>query len=187
LATVNTKKYICPHHLKNMKQALLLITLFTSLKTMPQPTPSPTPTFPKSVGYFSVVHPLVTVDKNETVYNFSNGAYTVGFPFGINILTSNTTGFSLEVVPFIKSANGTSKTSNVLFHPGFMFRRPHGFTILTRAAFETAGRYGVTLVFNKIIAKTKTNNIFIATPIPFRFGNDKAASVAINVQIGITF
>ena len=92
------------------------------------------------------MHQLVTVDKDETVYNFSNVAYTVGFPFGINILTSN-----------------------VLFHPEFMFRRPHGFAILTRATFETVGRYGATLVFNKVISKTKTNNIFIATPNTFRF------------------
>ena len=170
-----------------MKQALLFIVIIICLKTIAQQTTTPTPTYPKPVGYFSVVHPLVTVDKDETVYNFSNGAYTVGFPFGINILTSNTTGFSLEIVPFICSANGISKTNNVLFHPGFMFRRPHGFTILTRAAFETGGRYGATLVFNKIIIRTKTNNIFIATPIPLRFGNDRPASIGINIQLGITF
>lgn len=165
-----------------MKKSLLIISFLISFTAFSQQ-----PTYPKPVGYFSVVHPLVTVDKDATVYNFSNGAYTVGFPFGVNILTSNTTGFSLEVVPFIRSADGISKTSNVLFHPGFMFRRPHGFIILTRAAFETGGRYGATLVFNKVIIKTKTNNIFIATPIPFRFGNDKPASIGINLQLGITF
>ncbi|MDI9366667.1 MAG: hypothetical protein QM541_17045 [Flavobacterium sp.] len=162
---------------------LLVTTSFAQQTT----TTTAAVTYPKSYGYFSVVHPLVTVDKDETLYNFSNGAYTIGFPFGVNILTSNTSGFSFEIVPFVKSAGGTSKTSNVLFHPGYMFRKKHGFTILTRAAFETSGRYGATLVFNKIIAKTKTNNIFIATPIPFRFGNDKPASVGFNVQIGITF
>lgn len=148
---------------------------------------SATVTYPKVQGFFCVVEPLVTIDKNETVYNFSNGAYTIGFPFGINILTSNTSGFSLEIVPFIKSANGTSKTSNVLFHPGYMFRKKHGFTIVTRAAFETSGRYGATVTFSKVVAKTKTNNIFIATPIPFRFGNEKPASVGFNVLLGITF
>lgn len=163
---------------------LLATTLFAQQTNTTNTT---TVTYPKSVGYFSVVHPLVTVDKDATVYNFSNGAYIVGFPFGINILTSNTTGFSFEIVPFIKSLDGSSKTSNVLFHPGYMFRKKHGFTILTRAAFETSGRYGATLVFNKIIARTKMNNIFIATPIPFRFGNDKPASIALNFQVGITF
>jgi hypothetical protein len=173
-----------------MKQWLTSIGILLSVISFAQQTTTTTiatQTFPKPVGYFSVVHPLFTIDKDETVYNFSNGAYTVGFPFGVNVLTSNTTGFSFEVVPFIRSASGTSKTSNVLFHPGLMFRKKHGFTILTRAAFETAGRYGATLVFNKVIAKTKTNNIFIATPIPIRFGNDKPASIGFNFQLGITF
>jgi len=108
-------------------------------------------------------------------------------PFGINVLTSNTSGFSFEIIPFIKAADGTSKTSNVLFHPGYIIRKKKGFNIITRAAFETSGRYGGTLVFNKIIAKSKTNTYFIATPIPFRFGNDKPASVGFNFQFGFTF
>lgn len=170
-----------------MKHWLIFIGILLVTTTSFAQQTTTTVTYPKPYGYFSVVHPLVTVDKDATVYNFSNGAYTVGFPFGVNILTSNTTGFSFEIVPFIKSLDGTSKTSNVLFHPGYMFRKKHGFTILTRAAFETGGRYGATLVFNKIIARTKMNNIFIATPIPFRFGNDKPASVAFNFQLGITF
>jgi hypothetical protein len=88
-----------------MKQCLTIISLLLSISVFAQQTTTTTTatvTYPKTYGYFSVVHPLVTIDKDETIYNFSNGAYTVGFPFGINILTSNTTGFSLEVVPFIK-------------------------------------------------------------------------------------
>lgn len=68
-----------------------------------------------------MVHPLVTIDKNETVYNFSNGAYTIGFPFGINVLTGNTTCYSLEVVPFIRSANGISKIAMYYFTLGLCF------------------------------------------------------------------
>lgn len=171
-----------------MKQGFTLYSILISFYSFAQrATSSSTTTYPKPTGYFSVVHPIVTFDKDNTVYNFSNNGYTVGFPFGVNVLTSNTTGFSFEVTPFIHAENGTSRTSNVLFHPGLMFRRPHGFTILTRAAFETAGRYGATLVFNKVIVKTKTNNIFIATPIPLRFGNDKPVSVGFALQFGITF
>lgn len=173
-----------------MKKYLSIISLLLTVGAFAQQATSTTtapPTYPKTVGYFSIVHPLVTVDKDETVYNFSNGAYTVGFPFGINVLTSNTAGFSLEIVPLIRSANGTSKTSNVLFHPGYIIRRPHGFNIITRAAFETAGRYGASLVFNKVVAKTKTNNFFVSTPILFRVGNDRPASLALAIQLGISF
>ncbi len=171
-----------------MKKCLTIISILLTTYAFAQQTTTTTiATYPKTVGYFSVVHPLVTVDKDETVYNFSNGAYTVGFPFGINVLTSNTAGFSLEIVPLIRSTNGLSRTSNVLFHPGYIIRRPHGFNIITRAAFETAGRYGASLVFNKVVAKTKTNNFFVSTPILFRVGNDRPASLALALQLGISF
>jgi len=39
-----------------------------------------------------------------------------------------------------------------------MFRFDHGFTIITRLAFETSGRYGFTPVFNQIYARTKAVN-----------------------------
>ncbi len=143
-------------------------------------------TYPRTVNYISVVHPIATVYENETVYNFTND-YTVGFPIGINILKSDRFGFSFEITPFIKSENGVSKMNNVLFHPGIMFRRKNGFTINTRMAFETAGRYGFTAVFSKVIAKTPTYNYFIALPVPFRFGNERPTSIGAGLQVGITF
>jgi len=142
--------------------------------------------YPRPVGYISVVHPMVSFDADGSHYNF-DGSYTVGFPVGVNVLKSDKIGYSFEVVPFINSANGTSKTNNVLIHPGVMFRYPKGFTFLTRLAFETAGRYGFTLVFNKVVYKTKMNNYFIAMPLPVRFGNDKPVSAGIALQLGVTF
>lgn len=143
-------------------------------------------TYPRAVGYISVVNPVVTIDEKSAVYNFTDG-YTVGFPCGINVLKSDKIGFSFEVTPFIKFNDSSSKVSNVLFHPGIMFRYPKGFTLLTRFAFETSGRYGGTLVFNKIIYRTKMNNYFVAMPIPFRFGNNKPASLGVALQFGISF
>jgi len=147
---------------------------------------TPATSYPRTTGYISFVHPLITVDKDETTYNFS-GSYTIGFPCGINILKSDKTGFSFELTPFIKASGGTSKMTNFLFHPGVMFRYPHGFTFIARMAFETAGRYGVTAVFNKVIIKTKMTNYFIAVPLPVRFGNDKPASIGAGLQLGVTF
>jgi hypothetical protein len=141
--------------------------------------------YPKTVIFFSMVHPLFTVNKDETVRNF-NGSYTIGFPVGINVLKSEKFGYSFEFTPFIKSEKGISKMNNLLFHPGVVFRFPKAFAINTRMAFETSGRYGGTLVFSKVVAKNKFNNYFIAMPVPFRFGNEKPASVGIGLQIGIT-
>ncbi len=143
-------------------------------------------TYPKTVGYLSFIVPIVTV-SNTTAYNFSHATGSIGFPVGINVLYSDRFGFSYEFTPTIKSAGGTSKMSNLLFDPGTMFRFDHGFTIITRLAFETSGRYGFTPVFNKVYARTKDVNYFIALSLPARFGNAANASVGLNVQFGFTF
>src|ERR1700712_1837309 len=73
----------------------------------------PTPIPIRVAGYVAIVHPIVTISKNAPVYNFGK-SYTVGFPFGINLWKGNKTGFSVEIVPFIKSDKVSSKTSNIL-------------------------------------------------------------------------
>ncbi len=142
--------------------------------------------YPKTVGYASFVHPIVTFNKNGSTFNFSN-SYIVGFPMGINILKSDKIGFSFELTPFIKAQDGTSKVNNLLFHPGIMFRYKHGFTIITRMAFETSGRYGLTAVFNKVVIREKHVNYFIAASVPCRTGNNLPSSVGIALQMGVSF
>ena len=165
---------------------ILAFAIIAQMKQASAQATAGTTTYPRVAGYMSVVHPIVTFNKYEAAYNFSHG-YTVGFPCGVNVLTSDRTGFSFELTPFIRSTNGVSKSSNFLFHPGVMFRYPKGFTLITRMAFETEGRYGATLVFNKIVVRSKTHNYFVAVPVPLRFGNDKPASIGVAFQFGITF
>ena len=138
------------------------------------------------MGYASFIHPIVTFDKNGSTFNFSN-SYTVGFPIGINILKSDKIGFSFEITPFIKAQHDSSKVSSILFHPGVMFRFKHGFTIIGRLAFETAGRYGFTPVFNKVLIRAKNVNYFVAMGIPVRMGNEKPISVGVALQLGVSF
>jgi hypothetical protein len=102
-------------------------------------------------------------------------------------LYSDKFGFSYEFTPTIKSTSTSSKMSNLLFDPGTMFRFDHGFTIITRLAFETSGRYGFTPVFNQVYARTKYVNYFIAGSLPARFGNGEVPSLGFNVQFGFTF
>jgi hypothetical protein len=142
--------------------------------------------YPKIIGYLSVVHPIITFDKNGNTLNFDN-SYTVGFPTGINILKNEKFGYSLEIVPFINNSNGNDKVNNVLFHPGLLFRYPKNWTLFTRMAFETSGRYGVTPSISKVVYKTKSNNFFVSMPVPLRFGNQKPASIGIALQMGLTF
>lgn len=150
------------------------------------PQVSPEQTYPRVTAYASFIHPIVTFDKNGSSFNFSD-SYTVGFPVGINILKSDRIGFSFEMVPFLKVADGVDKASNLLFHPGVLFRRKYGFTLITRLAFETSGRYGMTQVFNKVFLRKKEVSYFVATPVPVRFGNTKPPSVGLILQLGANF
>jgi hypothetical protein len=170
-----------------MKNQLLLLQLFllTGHICFAQQT-APNPGYPKTIGYVSFIHPIVSFDKNGSSFNFSN-SYTVGFPIGINLLKSDKIGFSLEIAPFIKSQNDTSKVSFLLFHPGIMFRFKQGRTFITRLAFETGGRYGFTPIFNQVLFRAKSVNYFAAVSAPVRTGNAKPCSVALALQFGITF
>ncbi|MBS1520474.1 MAG: hypothetical protein JST50_05720 [Bacteroidetes bacterium] len=159
-----------------------------SIKMNPAAGPSTlaAKSYPRAVGYLSFIVPVVTLDKNATTWNF-NGTTKIGFPVGVNILYSDHFGFSYEFTPTITATSASSKVSNLLFDPGTMFRFEHGFTIITRLAFETAGRYGFTPVFNQVYARTKYVNYFIAGSLPARFGNGQPASIGFNVQFGFIF
>ena len=145
------------------------------------------PAYPKVVGYLSFILPLETLSEGKFTPNFDHHTSTIGFPVGVNVLYSTRFGFSYEFTPTIKASGGTSKVSNLLFDPGTMFRFDHGFTIISRLAFETSGRYGFTPVFNQIYARTKDVNYFVALSLPARFGNSQAASLGLNLQIGFIF
>jgi hypothetical protein len=68
-----------------------------------------------------------------------------------------------------------------------MFRFEHGFTFISRLAFETNGRFGFTPVFNQVISRKKDYFYFLALSTPARFGNDISASLGISLQFGIGF
>lgn len=172
------------------KKLLLLILNFCMIKCLfAQVVLSEKPAYPKVVAYLSFVLPLVKINKEETVNDFENFSnnFAIGFPTGINILFSEKSGFSFEITPTIKAGNGDSKTSNWTFSPGPMFRLSHGYTIITRLAFETSGRYGFTPVLNKILLRTKPFNYFIAGSLPVRFGNNELPSIGFNLQLGMIF
>lgn len=149
----------------------------------------PKTTYPKVVGYMSFILPLetLTLSTGKFAPNFSNHTTSIGFPIGVNVLYSDKFGFSYELTPTVKASGGSSKMSNLLFDPGTMFRFSHGFTIISRLAFETSGRYGFTPVFNQVYARTKDVNYFVALSLPTRFGDSQAATLGLNLQLGFIF
>jgi hypothetical protein len=168
---------------------VIAILLLLHMISFAQPQPQPSPTYPKTVGYLSFILPMVTANKDKTTNDFSGGVnqFAIGFPVGVNVLFSDHFGFSYEITPTIQASPGTTKTSKILFDPGPMFRFSHGFTIITRLAFETAGRYGFTPVFNEVYARTKVANYFVALSLPARFGNSELPTLGLNLQLGLIF
>ncbi len=170
-----------------MRKHIIIFAVFLSLQyiSFSQTIASSAP-YPQIRGYASIIHPIVIIDNNGSTFNF-NGSYTVGFPFGINLLKSDKIGFSFELTPTIKAENGTDRVSSLLFHPGVMFRFHQGFTFIQRLAFETNGRYGLTPVFNKVIINKPNVKYFVAVPVPIRFGNNAPISLGAGLQLGINF
>ncbi len=145
------------------------------------------PKYPRAVGYLSFILPLETLSNGNFTPNFDHHTTSIGFPVGVNVLYSDRFGFSYEFTPTVKASGGSSKVSNLLFDPGTMFRFDNGFTIISRLAFETSGRYGFTPVFNQVYARTKDVNYFVALSLPNRFGAAEPYSIGLNLQIGFTF
>ncbi|MGY3213056.1 hypothetical protein [Mucilaginibacter sp. HD30] len=145
-----------------------------------------TQAYPKVTGFFAIVNPIGSFSNGGFHSNLS-GAYTVGFPFGVNILKSESFGVSFEFVPYVRTENHVAKVNSVLFHPGAVFRFKHGFNLIGRLAFESSGRFGVTPVVNQIIKKGKDASLFMSVPFPVRFGNGLPTSVGAAIQVGVSF
>lgn len=167
---------------------ILALTLLAALalSTFAHAQTPPPQTYPKVTGYIGIVHPLVTFSSAGTDYNF-DGHYVVGMPTGINLWKSNKIGFSMEFVPYVRAEAGTSKMSNFLFHPGVLVGLGKGYTFAGRAAFETSGRFGLTPVLNKVVVKGNGSSLFVALPLPVRFGNSKPTSFTAAFQFGVAF
>ena len=176
------KSFLCP---------LFVAMLFCVRVSAQSDSAEDTPRYHVVKGYLSFIIPWVTINKDKTTTEFQ-AATTIGFPVGINIYYSKHFGFSYEITPSVvwQKSDGkpsTSKSSNLLFDPGPIFRFSNGFNIIPRLAFETQGRYGFTPVFNKIYCRTRDVDYWFSVSLPARFGNSEPASVGANLQIGFTF
>lgn len=177
---------------KPMAFLAISISLICARDLRAQTAPSATPTiYPRVKPYLSFIIPWVTINKTATTTEFKN-ATSIGFPVGIVVYSSDKFAFSYEITPTIQASkptkgSGTSKTSNLLFDPGPMFRFKHGWNFIARLAFETQGRYGFTPVLNKVYLRTKAVNYFVAASLPVRFGNSQPVSIGASLQIGFTF
>ncbi len=169
-----------------IKGVVLFLTLCLFFKNSFAQQDQPASNYPRITSFFAVLVPIGTFNEKGFNANFSKSS-VIGFPFGFNLLKSDHLGFSLEMVPFMLSQNGSTKMNYMLFHPGVTFRFPRGFTITPRLAFQTDGRYGVTPVFGKVLIVKKDYQLFISLSEPARFGNNLPGSYTTALQFGISF
>ncbi|HXD78222.1 MAG TPA: hypothetical protein VN616_10470 [Puia sp.] len=177
-----------------MRKTLFSLVLLCAMATGAWAQSAPdtaTPAYPYVKGYLSFIIPWVTFSKNSTTTEFQHST-TIGFPVGLNIYYSKRFGFSYEITPSVvwtkpTGKEGMSKTGNLLFDPGPVFRLRHNINVIPRLAFETQGRYGFTPVLNKVYCKTRAADCWFSISFPARFGNSAPASIGANLQIGFTF
>lgn len=169
-----------------IKGAVLFLILCLFFKNIFAQQEQSVSNYPRITGFFAVLVPIGTFNEKGFTANFTNSS-VVAFPFGFNFLKSDHLGFSMEMVPFMLSQNGSTKMNFMLFHPGVMFRFPHGFTFTPRLAFQTDGRYGVTPVFGKVLMVRKDYQFYLSLSEPARFGNNLPGSFTTGLQFGISF
>lgn len=173
--------------ISSINRAILFLILCLFAKNgFAQQDQQPATTYPKIDGFFAVLVPIGTFNDKGFNANFTKSS-VIGLPFGLNVLKSDHIGFSMEMVPFMFSQNGSTKMNYMLFHPGVMIRFPHGLTFIPRLAYQTDGRYGVTPVLSKIISNKKDHQLFISLSEPARFGNSLPQSFTTGLQFGIIF
>jgi hypothetical protein len=172
---------------KGVGNFLLVSILFVSSGVLGQATaPIDSLRYPKIVTYTSFFLPIVSTNDHATSWNFST-TFSIGFATGINVLYSDRFGFSFDISPVITSSKGTSKVANFIFDPGPIFRFKKGYSLITRMALETAGRYGESTVISKVFTPGKASSLFAALGIPLRFGNNLPASIGATVFFGVAF
>jgi len=172
-----------------MKKYIFLWACITALVSYAQSDSSKTASphrFPEIKGYVGLVHPLYTFNREGNQPNFRD-YYIVGNPWGINIWKSKSFGLTFEFTPFIRSDAQNTRVSNVLFHPGVMYKLGREFTLIGRLAYETSGRFGFTPILSKVLVRGPQSTFFVALLTPVRFGNNHSPSFTPSFQFGIGF
>jgi hypothetical protein len=161
----------------------VLFVLLTNL-LMAQSTPPPAFT-PQTNAYIGIVHPIVIFNSSGSQFNFTD-YYQMGMTMAAILRKHPKYAWNLELVGFIRSEKGVSKTNNLMLHPGVSFFLPQNFAITPRFGFESSGRYGPSLIIGKKMFQIKNHVCTFNWVNLLRFGNDLPTTytVAVNLTFG---
>jgi hypothetical protein len=136
-------------------------------------------------GHFGVVFPLVTHANGETT-NIGDD-FSLGFPMGITIHTTDTVAFDLEVVPGLNPNEGESIGVPLTIHPGVLKKISGPWTGGLRMAFDIgSSSWGFTPLLNRGFALGK-QSYFVEFVLPIRFQDDANGGTHSAVTFGVHF
>ena len=139
-------------------------------------------------GHFGFVLPMVGLANGETTTISDD--FTIGFPMGITVRTSDRIAFDLELVANIQ--NEPLETS-LTVHPGVIVGLSDRLAGGLRIAFDVnRPSWGFTPLINySLFQLTDGSALFAELVVPIRFQEDPAGenftSVGLGVHIGVGF
>jgi len=167
----------------SIRTAIRLVLLLLATAAVPLPASAQD----RLGGHFGAVFPLVNHASGETTTIGDD--FTVGFPMGVTVKTSDTWAFDLEFVPVIQNDPlGVSLT----VHPGVIHALSNGYAVGLRMAFDVnQPSWGFTPLVNKALVHGPGYTWFVEGVVPIRFQSDPAGgnrtSIGLAVHTGVGF
>jgi hypothetical protein len=140
-------------------------------------------------GHFGAVFPLVTHANGDTTTIGDN--FSIGFPMGITVHTTDETAFDLEIVPGLDPNKGRAIGVPLTIHPGVLHKISGPWTGGLRMAFDVGGAsWGFTPLLNLGFPQGN-HGYFVEFVLPIRFQDDALGNthgaVTFGVHVGIGF
>jgi hypothetical protein len=139
-------------------------------------------------GHFGAVLPLVTRVGGTTTTIGDD--FSIGFPMGITVKTSDVWAFDLELVPSIQN---DPLSVGLTVHPGIIRALQNHYAAGLRMAFDVnQASWGFTPLLNKSFpVPGHPYALFVEGVLPIRFQADPAGgnrtSVGLGVHLGVGF
>jgi hypothetical protein len=136
-------------------------------------------------GHFGVVFPLVTHANGETT-NIGDD-FSMGFPMGITVHTTDTVAFDLEIVPGLDPRDRGPIGVPLTIHPGVLKKISGPWTGGLRMAFDVGGAsWGFTPLINYGFPQGN-HAYFVEFVVPIRFQQDLVGDNHTAVTFGVHF
>lgn len=132
-------------------------------------------------GHVGFVLPLLTNTDGKTT-NITDH-FSVGFPMGITVKTTDTLAFDLELVPSVDHSH-----VSLTVHPGLIVGIRPNLAAGIRAAFDVnQDSWGFTPLLNRSFSRGNGTAFFTEAVLPIRFQRTAAGRHVTSIGLGVHF